>query len=135
MGYDFDKYPIIGGYAPKENATFSLVPTKNTLSASGDPVLQLYGNPYFDAAYQISKYGLKNLSSHQDLVPLTAMIKKKKNKPDMVVADKGSHFEVLNPVSLKEYSQDKKNKLNMKYDAEWTKSKKINWKIIFTTKN
>ena len=68
------------------------------------------------------------------MASLTAM-KKNKNKADMMVADKGTHFEVLDPVSLKEYSQDKKNKLNMKYDAEWTKSKKINWKIIFTTKN
>ena len=134
MGYDFDKYPIIGGYAPKENATFSIVPTKNTLSTAGDPVLQLYGTGYFDAAYKIAKYGLKELLSNQDMASLTAM-KKNKNKADMMVADKGTHFEVLDPVSLKEYSQDKKNKLNMKYDAEWTKSKKINWKIIFTTKN
>ena len=108
MGYDFDKYPIIGGYAPKENATFSLVPTKNTLSASGDPVLQLYGTGYFDAAYKIAKYGLKTLSTNKDMVSLTALTKKKNNKPDMMVADKGTHFEVLDPVSLTEYSQDQK---------------------------
>ena len=127
MGYDFDKYPIIGGYAPKENATFSLVPTKNTLSASGDPVLQLYGTGYFDAAYKIAKYGLKTLSTNKDMVSLTALKKKKNNKPDMMVADKGTHFEVLDPVSLTEYSQDQKKKLNMKYNSEWKETKRINW--------
>ena len=91
----------------------------------GDPIYNFFGKTYINAAKKLVKDVFNRVEDPSELKKITAKIKDK--KPDSLVKEKPTHFEIIKP-NKESYTEDElRDQIDVPYDNAWSPYKQMEW--------